>query len=68
MTQSSGLRVGLSAKGCPALGPDLEGRKVKGDMPTISQLIRKPRQPKTYREKARHLEASPQKGDVCSRV
>ena len=30
-------------------------------MPTISQLIRKPRQPKTYREKARHLEASPQK-------
>ena len=28
-------------------------------MPTISQLIRKPRQPKTYREKARHLQASP---------
>jgi small subunit ribosomal protein S12 len=41
-----------------------EGR----DMPTISQLIRKPRQPKTYREKARHLEASPQKRGVCTRV
>jgi len=37
-------------------------------MPTISQLIRKPRQPKTYREKARHLEASPQKRGVCTRV
>jgi small subunit ribosomal protein S12 len=38
------------------------------DMPTISQLIRKPRQPKTYREKARHLQASPQKRGVCTRV
>jgi small subunit ribosomal protein S12 len=37
-------------------------------MPTISQLIRKQRQPKTYREKARHLEASPQKRGVCTRV
>ena len=37
-------------------------------MPTISQLIRKPRRPKTYREKARHLEASPQKRGVCTRV
>jgi small subunit ribosomal protein S12 len=41
-----------------------EGRR----MPTISQLIRKPRQPKTYREKARHLQASPQKRGVCTRV
>jgi small subunit ribosomal protein S12 len=41
-----------------------EGRS----MPTISQLIRKPRQPKTYREKARHLGASPQKRGVCTRV
>ena len=30
--------------------------------------IRKPRRPKTYREKARHLEASPQKRGVCTRV
>ena len=37
-------------------------------MPTISQLIRKPRKPKIYREKARHLEASPQKRGVCTRV
>jgi len=37
-------------------------------MPTISQLIRKPRVPKIYREKARHLEASPQKRGVCTRV
>ena len=37
-------------------------------MPTISQLIRKPRQPKTYREKARHLGGSPQKRGVCTRV
>jgi len=37
-------------------------------MPTISQLIRKPRQQKVYREKARHLEACPQKRGVCTRV
>jgi len=37
-------------------------------MPTISQLIRKPRQQKTYREKARHLAACPQKRGVCTRV
>ncbi|HTJ01995.1 MAG TPA: 30S ribosomal protein S12, partial [Methylovirgula sp.] len=30
-------------------------------MPTISQLIRKPRSEKVYREKARHLQACPQK-------
>src|SRR5204863_6039633 len=43
---------------------DVEGRT----MPTISQLIRKPRDPKVYREKARHLEACPQKRGVCTRV
>ena len=37
-------------------------------MPTISQLIRKPRQQKTYREKARHLQACLQKRGVCTRV
>jgi small subunit ribosomal protein S12 len=37
-------------------------------MPTISQLIRKPRTPKVYREKARHMEACPQKRGVCTRV
>ena len=52
-----------------AAGPGASFRQDEGpDMPTISQLIRKPRQPKTYREKARHLEASPQKRGVCTRV
>ena len=37
-------------------------------MPTISQLIRKPRTPSVYREKARHLQACPQKRGVCTRV
>ena len=37
-------------------------------MPTIQQLIRKPRVPKTYREKSRHMEACPQKRGVCTRV
>ena len=37
-------------------------------MPTIQQLIRKPRTQKTYREKSRHMEACPQKRGVCTRV
>ncbi|MGC1558177.1 MAG: 30S ribosomal protein S12, partial [Methylovirgula sp.] len=37
-------------------------------MPTISQLVRKPRQEKVYREKARHLQGCPQKRGVCTRV
>ncbi len=37
-------------------------------MPTIQQLIRKPRQPKTKRQKALHLQACPQKRGVCTRV
>jgi small subunit ribosomal protein S12 len=37
-------------------------------MPTINQLIRKPRQPKTYRNKVPALQASPQKRGVCTRV
>jgi small subunit ribosomal protein S12 len=37
-------------------------------MPTIQQLIRKPRVQKTYREKSRHMEACPQKRGVCTRV
>jgi small subunit ribosomal protein S12 len=81
---SAGSPFGLKALVCFAEGPSglwrskagaatsrdtvstfaSEGRR----MPTISQLIRKPRQPKTYREKARHLQASPQKRGVCTRV
>jgi small subunit ribosomal protein S12 len=37
-------------------------------MPTIQQLIRKPRGQKAYREKSRHMEACPQKRGVCTRV
>ena len=37
-------------------------------MPTISQLIRKPRVASTYASKARHLQSCPQKRGVCTRV
>ena len=37
-------------------------------MPTIQQLIRKPRQPKRKTSKSQHLEACPQKRGVCTRV
>ena len=37
-------------------------------MPTISQLVRKPRQPERARNKVPALEACPQKRGVCTRV
>lgn len=37
-------------------------------MPTIQQLIRKPRQPKVTKSKSQHLESCPQKRGVCTRV
>ena len=37
-------------------------------MPTINQLIRKPRQPVVERNKVPALEACPQKRGVCTRV
>ena len=37
-------------------------------MPTIQQLIRKPRQPKRKTSKSLHLEQCPQKRGVCTRV
>ena len=37
-------------------------------MPTINQLIRKPRQPKVQRSKSQHLQSCPQKRGVCTRV
>jgi small subunit ribosomal protein S12 len=37
-------------------------------MPTINQLIRKPRHPKVRRTKAPALQRSPQKRGVCTRV
>lgn len=37
-------------------------------MPTVNQLIRKPRKPKQLRNKVPALEACPQKRGVCTRV
>jgi small subunit ribosomal protein S12 len=37
-------------------------------MPTINQLIRKPRHPKVRRTKTPALQSSPQKRGVCTRV
>lgn len=37
-------------------------------MPTIQQLIRKPRRTKPNRSKSRHMEQCPQKRGVCTRV
>ncbi len=37
-------------------------------MPTVQQLIRKPRRPKVRRNKVVHLERCPQKRGVCTRV
>jgi small subunit ribosomal protein S12 len=54
------VRFGVRVK------PGKRGRKRR--MPTIQQLIRKPRTQKTYREKSRHMESCPQKRGVCTRV
>jgi len=37
-------------------------------MPTVNQLVRKPRKPKVNRNKVPALEACPQKRGVCTRV
>ena len=37
-------------------------------MPTVNQLIRKPRQPQKARNKVPAMEANPQKRGVCTRV
>lgn len=37
-------------------------------MPTVSQLIRKPRDPQTHKSKAPALKSSPQRRGVCTRV
>jgi small subunit ribosomal protein S12 len=37
-------------------------------MPTINQLVRKPRQPRVARNKVPALDACPQKRGVCTRV
>ena len=37
-------------------------------MPTINQLVRKPRKPKVYKSKARALHSCPQRRGVCLQV
>ena len=37
-------------------------------MPTIQQLIRKPRKARVVRQKSMHMQACPQKRGVCTRV
>ena len=51
----------------PACMTKLQNGEETG-MPTIQQLIRKPRQPKIKRSKSQHLEQCPQKRGVCTRV
>jgi small subunit ribosomal protein S12 len=48
---------------CPA-----QRKGFEGSMPTVNQLIRKPRQPATYRNKVPAMQACPQKRGVCTRV
>ena len=46
----------------------IDESKTGNRMPTIQQLIRKPRQPKVQRSKSQHLQGCPQKRGVCTRV
>jgi hypothetical protein len=56
--------------GCPVskLGRERPASKVKATMPTVNQLIRKPRVPQKARKKVPALQQSPQKRGVCTRV
>ena len=53
----------LTAQQCCATETEIYGVTW---MPTIQQLIRKPRQPKIKRSKSQHLEQCPQKRGVCT--
>jgi len=58
-----------TAPGFPSDEWRLNGPQDKAtSMPTIQQLIRKPRQPRVKRSKSMHLESCPQKRGVCTRV
>jgi len=48
--------------------PAADQDEAKAYMPTINQLIRKPREAQKARDKAPALQASPQKRGVCTRV
>ena len=46
----------------------LKDKRGTNRMPTIQQLIRKPRKAKVKRSKSMHLQSCPQKRGVCTRV
>ena len=47
---------------------DIDEYKGRENMPTVNQLIRKPRKPKVARNTVPALEACPQRRGVCTRV
>jgi len=53
-----------------ALGVNNNGNfgKKEDSMPTLNQLVRKPRKPKVKKSKSPALEGNPQKKGVCTRV
>tara|TARA_R110002072_G_scaffold96195_5_gene211728 strand:- start:1014 stop:1550 length:537 start_codon:yes stop_codon:yes gene_type:complete len=60
--------VFFASKGASALLVALVQQTGLGDMPTINQLIRKPRKDKPKRNKVPALQACPQRRGVCTRV
>ena len=54
--------------GAPTGAEQSNNTGLETGMPTIQQLIRKPRQPKVQRSKSQHLQSCPQKRGVCTRV
>jgi len=57
-------------EGCEGVRPKGTALRIRAEnlMPTVNQLIRKPRQPKPTRNKVPALKGSPQRRGVCTRV
>jgi small subunit ribosomal protein S12 len=64
------IRAAAKKKDARAFGRKAQpsGQKTESLMPTVNQLIRKPRQPKPTRNKVPALKGSPQRRGVCTRV
>src|SRR5207302_6522697 len=62
------LESAISVSARDQLGPSAREQAVEQTMPTINQLIRKPRVAQKARNKVPALQASPQKRGVCTRV
>ena len=60
-------KQGVMLRGGICFGTRMPSEEVT-QMPTINQLIRKPRQPQGSRNKVPALQGSPQKRGVCTRV